>query len=398
MVQRNSNFQQLTSRYLFPEVQARIRGFLKKMPSAQLVHLGIGDTTEPLTPLATQRLIKKAEELGTPEGYSGYGHEQGAVSLRTQIAAAYYSQYNISEADIFISDGSKCDVGRLQQLFGPEVTVAIQDPSYPVYVDGSLLQGVKNIIYMPCTSDNSFFPDLSQLPKVDLLYFCSPNNPTGVVATKEQLTMLVNYAKKNGTIIIFDAAYASFIQDPSLPRSIYEIPGAEEVAIELGSFSKLAGFTGVRLGWTVLPATLLYENGMRIQDDWARLTSTLFNGASNIAQAGGEAVLTSAGLEEVRGQTSSYLNNAARLKRAFEEKGYQVFGGDNAPYLWVHFPDRNSWEAFTELLETAQIVCTPGSGFGPSGESFLRFTAFAKEESIQEGIKRIAAHIPDLMR
>ena len=238
-------------------------------------------------------------ELGTRAGYSGYGSSQGLESLRCNIKAKIY--YNTIQTDeIFISDGAKCDIGRLQMLFGKNVSIAVQDPAYPVYVDGSLIQGVETIVSMPCSPENDFFPNLKALPRTDLIYFCSPNNPTGTAATKAQLEQLVTYAAKNRSIIIFDAAYANFIQDPNLPKSIYEIPGATEVAIEVGSFSKLAGFTGVRLGWTVVPNALKYDDGSSVKADWNRLVSTVFNAASNIAQHGGNAVLEAQGLNEIK--------------------------------------------------------------------------------------------------
>lgn len=392
MVKRNPHFANLSIRYLFPEIFARKHDFLKKNPGIRLISLGIGDTTEPIPRSVVEGLIKKSTELGTRHGYTGYGAEQGVEPLRQSISSVCYPSLGISADDIFISDGSKCDIGRLQQLFGPEVSIAVQDPSYPVYVDGSLIEGVRRIIAMPCTSDNSFFPDFSCLEPVDLIYFCSPNNPTGVAATKAQLEALVAFAKKNGSIIIFDAAYSWYIQDPSLPRSIYEIPGSEEVAIELGSFSKLAGFTGVRLGWTVIPSTLKYDDGSLVKDDWKRLTTTVFNAASNISQEGGLAALSPQGVLEMKRLIAFYLENASLIKQALLRKGLPVFGGDNAPYLWAHFGNRKSWDVFTDLLEKAHVICTPGIGFGRSGEGFIRFTAFGHREDVLEGVSRLARY------
>jgi len=388
MVKRNSHFEKLKSGYLFPEVNLRKKQFLAKHPDAKLISLGIGDTTEPITPSVTLALEEVSKKLGTPEGYVGYGAEQGIEPLRKKIASAFY-EGRIAPEEIFISDGAKCDLGRLQVLFGGSISVAIQDPAYPVYIDGSLIQGVKEIHMMPCTPENGFFPDLSRLPKVDLIYFCSPNNPTGAVCTREQLEELVAFAKKNRSLIIFDSAYAAYIQDPDLPKSIYEIEGAKEVAIEISSFSKLAGFTGVRLGWTVVPEALKYDNGGSIRTDWNRITTTLFNGASIIPQCGGLAVLEKKGLQETETLIDFYLENARLIKDTLVEKGYAVFGGDNAPYLWVHFPGKKSWDVFQELLEKAHIVTTPGSGFGPAGEGFVRFSAYGKRKNILEAIDRL---------
>lgn len=390
MVKRNSNFTHLSARYLFPEVTARKRQYLEKHPDAHIISLGIGDTTEPIPSHIADGLIKKAAALATNDGYTGYSPEHGIDALRQKIQQTFYSSMHVHVDDIFVSDGAKCDIGRLQQLFGPRVTIAVQDPSYPVYVDGSLIEGVEKIVYMPCTSDNSFFPALDELPHVDLIYFCSPNNPTGAVATREQLAQLVAFARKRKAIIIYDAAYAWYIQDPELPKSIYEIPGAEHVAIELGSFSKLAGFTGVRLGWTVVPSTLQFDDGSSIRSDWSRLTSTIFNAASNIAQYGGLAALSPEGIEEIRALIKYYLENAALIKDALNGKGLEIYGGVNAPYLWVNFPGRKSWDVFTQILEQVQIVTTPGAGFGPAGEGFVRFTAFAHRQNLLEGAARLS--------
>ncbi len=388
MIKRNNHFNQLKAGYLFPEVNARRKQFLAKHPHAKIISLGIGDTTEPLTPNIATALVDIAKKLGTREGYLGYGAEQGIEPLRKKIAETFYGG-RIAPEEIFVSDGAKCDIGRLQVLFGGDHSIAIQDPAYPVYVDGSIIQGIKQIHMMPCTPENGFFPDLSSLPKVDLIYFCSPNNPTGAAATRPQLEELVAFAKKNGSLILFDAAYASYIQDPSLPKSIYEIEGAKEVAIEINSFSKLAGFTGVRLGWTVVPEALKYDNGASVRADWNRINTTLFNGASILSQYGGLAVLEKKGMEEAEELIQFYLENARLIKTTLQELGYEVFGGDNAPYLWVRFPNRKSWDIFQEILDQAHIVTTPGSGFGPAGEGFLRFTAYGKRENILEAIQRL---------
>lgn len=384
-MKRNANLNALKPSYLFPEVNMKRKQFQETHPEAQVISLGIGDTTEPLDPFIAEALAKAASELSTLAGYSGYGPEQGIKPLREAVAEKLY--HGMIEADdVFISDGAKCDIGRLQVLFGKEISIAVQDPAYPVYVDGSLLQGVKKIDYLPCNPENDFFPELSE--KSDLIYFCSPNNPTGAVATRQQLEKLVAFALKNRSIIIYDSAYASYIQDKNLPKSIYEIEGAKKVAIEISSFSKLAGFTGVRLGWTIVPKELLYEDATSIRADWNRITCTIFNGASNIAQKGALSVLQKEGLEAIQKTISFYLENAAIIKSALEQKGFEVYGGLNAPYLWVRTQDL-SWNAFQKFLEKYHIVTTPGSGFGPSGEHFLRFTAFGKRSNILEAAKRL---------
>ncbi len=388
MVKRNPCFAQLNSGYLFPEINKRKRAYLEKNPTAQLISLGIGDTTEPLTPHITAGLSHFAKRLGTLEGYSGYGLEQGQPELRQKLAETLYKS-RLSPQDIFISDGAKCDIGRLQLLFGSHCTIAVQDPAYPVYVDSSLMIGQPPIVYMRCAPENDFFPDLATVPKTDLIYFCSPNNPTGTVATREQLEQLVSFAKANHSILIFDAAYAIYISDPSLPKSIYEIEGAEEVAIELGSFSKMAGFTGVRLAWSVVPESLRFDDGTPVKRDWSRTVSTIFNGASNIAQAGGLAALEPAGQAEMHRLIAFYMENAKIIKSTFEELGYKTYGGTNAPYLWVDFGEASSWDMFDQLLHHMQIVSTPGSGFGPAGEGFLRFSAFGHRAHILETCRRI---------
>lgn len=388
MVKRNPHFEQLKSGYLFPEINKRKRAFLNENPSAKLISLGIGDTTEPVAPTVHSALVAGASKLGHRATYSGYGPEQGDEELRHRIAEKIY--FNRVDADeIFISDGAKCDIGRLQMLFGGQVSIALQDPAYPVYRDGSLIQGVSKIAFLPCLPENDFFPDLAQAQGCDLVYFCSPNNPTGAAATRAQLEELVAFARQNKSILIYDSAYAAFITDPNTPRSIFEIEGATEVALETSSFSKLAGFTGVRLGWTVIPKALTFEGGTSVHRDWSRLTSTLFNGASNIAQQGGKGVLSPAGWEEVQEGVAFYQENACLLKTALQKKGLTVYGGNHAPYLWVHFPGRPSWEVFQEFLTQHHLITTPGIGFGPSGEEFIRMTAFSPRNALQEAIQRL---------
>ncbi|MCE2983205.1 MAG: LL-diaminopimelate aminotransferase [Parachlamydia sp.] len=387
-MKRNPNMTLLKANYLFPEVNLRKNQFLKDHPEASLISLGVGDTTEPIGQSIAKALSDASKSLGTLDGYSGYGPEQGINALRKKIASKIYFN-RVKPEEVFVSDGAKCDLGRLQMLFGSGISIAVQDPAYPVYIEGSIIQGVKEIVYMPCLPENNFFPDLEGVPRTDLIYFCSPNNPTGAAATREQLEQLVSFAEANQSIILFDSAYANYIQDPLLPKSIYEIEGAKRVAIEIGSFSKIAGFTGVRLGWTVIPEELRYEDGSSVKADWNRLTSTVFNGASNIAQAGGCAVLEEQGLREVASLAAYYLANAKIIKETLEGLGYEVFGGLNAPYLWVRFKEQNSWDIFQHFLDKYHIVTTPGIGFGPAGEGFIRFTAFGHRQKIIEAAARL---------
>ena len=398
MVQRNPKIKALRTHYLFPEINKKKQEFLRRSPDAQLISLGIGDTTYPLPKSIANQLSLYGAGMSTLEGYSGYGPEQGNAGLRHLIASRFYP--GLAEAnEIFVSDGTKCDIGRLQVLFGSSATIAVQDPTYPVYVDTAVALGqgeaqqeatgcYGNIVYMPCTSSNSFFPDLEALPRTDLIYFCSPNNPTGAVATHEQLARLIRFAKKNRSVVIFDAAYSAYIQDKTLPRSIYEIDGAREVAIELGSFSKMAGFTGLRLGWSVFPKELRFEGGESISTDWNRIHTTFFNGASNIVQAAGAAVLEEEGWMAIKKMVEYYQENALLLTHLCQENEWQFYGGVHAPYLWVEFPGRDSWEVFDELLEQAHLVTTPGSGFGPSGNGFIRLSAFGLRETIETAVQR----------
>jgi LL-diaminopimelate aminotransferase len=389
----------LKAGYLFPEVARRRRAFQEQHPEAKIISLGVGNTTEPLTPHVTKGLIDESARLGTRAGYSGYGDEQGLAELRARIAEVLYK--GIVKADeVFVSDGAKCDIGRLQLMFGAAVPVAVQDPSYPVYVDGSVIIGAASgadaegrygrIVYLPCLPANGFMPDLAALPRDGLVYFCSPNNPTGAVATRKQLEALVAAAKSKGSIIIFDAAYAEYIRDPGLPRSIFEIEGARSCALEVNSFSKPVGFTGVRLGWTVVPRELRYADGSPVAADWNRMMTTLFNGASNVAQHGGLAALEREGRREGAALIAHYMGNADLIRKGLNDLGVSIYGGDNAPYIWASFPGRSSWEVFGEILERCHVVTTPGSGFGPGGEGFIRFSAFGKREDVVEAVGRLA--------
>ena len=322
------------------------------------------------------------------------------MKLQKDIASKLYN--NIVDADdVFVSDGSKCDIGRLQFLFSTEATIAVQDPAYPAYIDSSVIGGhtgdynpenenFDNVSYLACTSENNYFPDLSAATGKDVIYFCSPNNPTGAVSTKEELTKLVKFAKENNSIIVFDSAYALFIKDSSLPKSIFEIEGAKECAIEVGSFSKIAGFTGVRLGWTIVPKELKFSCGYEVKKDFHRLMSTIFNGASNIIQHGGLAALSDTGMKEMMGLVDFYMENAKLLAKLLTDKNISFVGGDNSPYLFAKFPGKKSWDVFEEILTKAHIVTTPGSGFGPAGEGCVRFSAFGSRENIIEACKRLS--------
>ncbi len=398
MVKLNQNITKLQSSYLFPEVLRRKKSFLEKNPEADLISLSIGDTTEPIPSLITEAMNKAATSLASKKSYVGYGPEQGLLELREKITAKYYPEH-IDPNDLFINDGAKCDLGRLQMFFGQKVHVALQDPAYPVYVDGSVLAGqtgefcpdkntYEDLTLLPCLPENNFFPNLDNLSGIDLIYFCSPHNPTGATATFEQLEKLVAFAKRNKAIIIYDSAYAFYIQDPSLPKSIYEIEGADEVAIEIGSFSKLAGFTGVRLGWSIIPQKLKFEDGTSVKKLWYRYLSTIYNGASNIAQYGGLACMSRDGQLELKKIISFYLENARILKEAIDEK-FQTFSPLNAPYIWTYLGPKSSWDYFNMLLEKASLVTVPGSGFGHCGEGFVRFSAFGSRENIQRAAKRI---------
>lgn len=398
-VPRNQNLAKLQAGYLFPEIGRRRAAYLAEFPDADIISLGIGDTTMPIPSHICSGLMEGAAKLGTVDGYTGYGAEQGMRPLREKIASVLY-QGSVQPDEVFVSDGAKCDISRLQQVFGSQITVAVQDPSYPVYVDTSVMSGqtgqyeqsrkqFNNIEYMKCDASNDFFPDLSIVGRTDIIFFCSPNNPTGAAATRDQLTQLVNFARKNGSIIVFDAAYAPFINSPSIPKSIFEIEGARECALEVNSFSKYAGFTGVRLGWVVVPNELKFADGSAVRDDFNRVMTTCFNGASSISQYGGLACLDPQGHQEIQDLISYYLGNAALLRKTMVDLGFDVYGGTDAPYIWVGFPGRESWDVFSDILNKAQVVTIPGAGFGPGGEGYLRLSAFAKRSACEEACKRL---------
>jgi len=401
MVKINSNYNKLSTGYLFPEIARRTKAFLETNPNATVMKLGIGNTTEPLTPTTINGLKMGVENLASVDTYSGYGDEQGNTALREAIAKKYLDYgVELDPLEVFVSDGAKPDSGNIQSIFSKDAVVAVQDPAYPVYVDTNVIAGrtgenenglYKGLIYMKCNEENNFFPEVPRT-KVDLIYLCSPNNPTGSVATHEQLKAFVKYAKENKAIIIFDSAYAEYISDPTLPRSIYEIEGAKECAIELNSFSKSAGFTGVRLGWSIVPKALVTEDSDKgkVNALWNRRQTTFFNGASNIVQEGGLAVLSIEGQEENRKVIEYYMENAKIIKEGLESIGIKCYGGVNAPYIWMKTPNEmSSLEFFDKLLNECHVVGTPGSGFGPGGEGYFRLSAFGHRENVQKAIEEI---------
>lgn len=403
MIKRNTGFKNLTAGYLFPEVARRRREYQEKNKDAKIISLSIGNTTEPLPEFIAKAMSDYSMALATAEGYSGYGDEQGNSALRAKIAEVWYK--GLATADeVFISDGAKCDIARIQTLFGSKVKVAVQDPSYPVYVDGSVIigaagknsgKGYKGVTYMPCVPENNFFPDLSKIKKNSLIYFCSPNNPTGACATKEDLKKLVDFANSNGCIIIYDAAYREFIRDENLPKTIFEIEGSRTCAIEINSFSKPAGFTGVRLGWSIVPNDLKFADGTSVNKDWNRVMTTLFNGASNVAQAGGLACLEPEGIQAMKDVIDYYLVNAKKIEETlkgenFRKIGVEIYSTGNSPYVWAKFPGKKSWDVFDIILDKCHIVTTPGSGFGPSGESFIRFSSFGHQKDVNEACERLS--------
>jgi len=383
-MKRSPYFQDAPVNYLFQEMIEKRKAFQKNNKTASLISLGIGDTTQPLPPFVSQTMKDYATKLSTKEGYSGYGDEEGCKPLREKIASAVYKDLVFSD-EIFISDGAKCDIGRLQVLFSKDAKIGIENPSYPPYKESTLLyRGKEHLIELNLHEDTDFAFDFKQAEYADIIFICSPHNPTGHVRHKKELEEIVSFAQKQNKIIIFDSAYSFFIQD-DLPRSIYEIPHAKEVAIELGSFSKIAGFSGLRLGWTVVPKEL-----SQIHKDWKRITSTFFNGASSIVQQAGLAALQPEGLKEVDRSIQYYLKNTRILKEACTNQGWKVRGGKNSPYLWVHIPGKDSsWELFNHFLEKMHLIITPGVGFGSNGEGYIRISGFGQREDVLEAAQRI---------
>lgn len=387
MLCRNPHLSSLSPSYLFVEISKRVKAFKEQHPEAQVLSLSIGDTSEPLSPVIANHIATLSQKMVTREGYRGYGPEQGIEVLRKEVANIFYQQL-VDPSDIFISDGAKCDLARLHLLWGPHKTIGVQNPTYPAFVDASLLQGQK-IYHLPCLANRDFFPALPDPCPFDILYFCSPGNPTGTAASYEQMHALVSYCLKHKVLLLFDSAYAGYIEKETSPPSIYHIPGAKEVAIEVGSFSKWAGFTGIRLGWTIVPKELLDGNGHSLRNEWNRIITTIFNGASCLSQEGGLAALSQAGFKAIQAQIAHYKENASILKEALVSQGYVVYGGRDAPYLWVAKEGKKGWDLFQEFLFSKHIVTTPGIGFGSEGDLFIRFSALARREVILAATKRI---------
>ena len=407
MAKLNNHYLKLKAGYLFPEIARRVNLFTDNNPDGakQIIRCGIGDVTEPL-PLAAREAMKSAiDELGNRETFKGYGPEQGYDFLRSAIARGDYQDNGIKVEDdeIFVSDGSKCDTGNILDIFGNNNKIAITDPVYPVYVDTNVMAGntgeanesgaYEGIYYMPCNAENGFVPEIPK-ERVDLIYLCYPNNPTGATATKDQLKEWVDYAKANGSIILYDAAYQAFIKDENVPRSIYEIDGARDCAIEFRSFSKNGGFTGVRCAFTVVPKELMAEDDKgekrSLHPLWSRRQSTKFNSVSYPVQKAAEALYTEEGKNQVSSLISHYMENAALLSSACTEIGLSVYGGENAPYVWVACPESvDSWGMFDKMLNEANVVITPGAGFGEAGEGFFRISAFNSKENVETVCERL---------
>ena len=405
MAKINENYLKLQAGYLFPEIGRRVNEFQQSNPGAKIIRMGIGDVTVPLVPSVIKAFHEGVEEMAGKNTFKGYGPEQGYDFLREAITDNEYKarNVNISADEIFISDGSKCDTGNIQEIFSSDSKIAITDPVYPVYADTTVMSGktgkassngyYDGIIYLPCNEQNNFVPDIPDV-KPDLIFLCYPNNPTGTTATKEELKKWVDYAIENKCIILFDAAYESFITDKNIPHSIYEVEGARKVAIEFRSFSKKAGFTGTRCAFTVIPKDLMaYTNSGEAKSLyalWYRRHTTKFNGVSYPVQKAAAAVYSPEGKKEVQEVINYYMENARIMRESLEQNGFKVFGGINAPYIWAKskYPI-SSWELFDKLLKETHVVGTPGSGFGPSGEGYFRFSAFASRENTIEAMNRI---------
>jgi LL-diaminopimelate aminotransferase len=405
MARINDHFSKLRAGYLFPEIGRRVRAFLEEQPEAPIIRLGIGDVTEPLAPAIVAAMKAAVEEMGDRAGFHGYGPEQGYDFLIDAIREHDYASrgIRIDRSEVFVSDGSKCDSGNIQEIFSADCVIAVTDPVYPVYVDSNVMAGrtgpaddrgrYQGMVYLPATADNGFMPAPPR-ERADVVYLCSPNNPTGTVATREYLRTWVDWARQNDAIIVFDAAYEAFISDPALPRSIYEIEGARACALEMRSFSKRAGFTGVRCAFTVVPQELegtdAAGNRVSLNRLWSRRHSTKFNGASYVVQRAAAAVYTPEGLEQTQAQIDFYMENARILRQGLGKAGLTCFGGEHAPYIWLQTPGgMSSWTCFDELLHRCHVVGTPGAGFGPSGEGYFRLSAFNARENVEEAVARI---------
>lgn len=402
----NNNYLKLKAGYLFPEIARRVNAFAAANPDAKIIRLGIGDVTEPLPNACRDAMIQAVADMGDRNTFKGYGPEQGYAWLREKIATHDFQSRgcDVDASEIFISDGSKCDCGNILDIFGDDNAIAVTDPVYPVYVDTNVMAGhtgdasdrgeYGGLVYLPITADNHF---TAQIPtqKVDLIYLCFPNNPTGATASKEHLKAWVDYAKAHGSIIFFDAAYEAFITDPAIPHSIYEIEGARDCAIEFRSFSKNAGFTGTRCAFTVVPKAIAAKaadgSDVELWSLWNRRQSTKFNGVSYIVQRGAEAVYSEAGQAQVKGLINFYMENARIIREKLTAAGIAVYGGVNAPYVWVKTPNGlSSWDFFDKLLSSCNVVGTPGSGFGAAGEGYFRISAFNSRENVEEAMQRIA--------
>jgi len=408
MAKINENFLKLQAGYLFPEISRRVRAYKAKNPDAKIISLGIGDVTQPLPPAIIEAMYRAVDEMSQIETFHGYDDSGvGYEFLRSAIIENDFKSRGV-ELDIdevFVSDGGKCDTANIQEIFGLDNVIAVADPVYPVYVDTNVIAGrtgqankngqYDKIVYMPCTAENNFVPELPSVP-VDIIYLCLPNNPTGAVATKDNLAEWINYAHNNKAVILFDAAYEAFITDPDIPHSIYEIDGAKEVAIEFRSFSKTAGFTGVRCAYSVVPKQLkaYTKDGRAVELNslWERRHCTKFNGVSYITQVGAAVVYTAEGKKQTQEIIDIYMNNAALIRELLTKLGYQVYGGQNAPYIWMKTPDGlSSWDFFDRLLTKANVISTPGVGFGKAGEGYVRLSAFAKSANVKEAMQRFAA-------
>ncbi len=406
MIKINENFLELQESYLFATIAKKVAEYSKENPDKKIIKLGIGDVTRPIPDAVLEAMHKAVNEQAHTETFRGYGPEQGYDFLREKIKEYDYKTrgVDIDISEIFVSDGAKCDCGNIVDIFAQDNKVAITDPVYPVYLDTNVMAGrsgkydkesgkYKNIVYIPATSENNFVPQLPK-EKVDMIYLCYPNNPTGTTLTKAQLAEWVKYAKENKTIILFDAAYEAFISDEDVPHTIYEIEGAKEVAIEFRSYSKTAGFTGIRCAYIVIPKELkgYTESGEEVELNklWNRRHCTKFNGVSYVTQRAAEAIYTEEGKKQVRENINYYKENAKIIKQGLEEAGYTVYGGTNSPYVWLKLPDgMKSWDFFDKLLSEANVVGTPGVGFGPSGEGYFRLTGFGTKENTKEAIERI---------
>ena len=401
MVKINQNYMKLPGSYLFSTIGRKVREYEEKNPDVKIIRLGIGDVTLPIVPSVIDSLHMAVDEMGRKETFRGYAPDLGYEFLREKIAEYDYRARGcqIFTDEIFISDGAKCDCGNIQEIFSTDSRIAVCDPVYPVYVDSNVMAGrtgmydpgqqrFEGVIYMPCTGETGFLPEIpGEVP--DLIYLCFPNNPTGAVMKKDRLQEWVDYANRHGSVILYDAAYESFISDEDIPHSIYECDGARSCAIEFRSFSKTAGFTGLRLGFTVIPRELKAE-GVSLWDLWARRHGTKYNGAPYIIQRAGEAVYSEEGRKQIRKQVSWYMDNAKIISEGLKRAGYEVSGGVNAPYIWMKTPgSMTSWEFFDYLLEDIHVVGTPGSGFGPHGEGYFRLTAFGSREDTIEAMERI---------